>query len=58
MLHAVILVSFELQPFSFKLVDISSLSNSHDGGGSGVVVVCGDCGGGGSAHENFGPDLE
>ena len=53
-----ILVSFELQPFSFKLVDISSLSNSRDGGGSGVVVVCGDCGGGGSAHENFGPDLE
>ena len=58
MLHAVILVSFELLPFSFKFVDISSLLNSHDGDGSSVVVVCGDCGGGGSADENCGPGLE
>ena len=49
---------FELLPFSFKFVDISSLLNSHDGDGSSVVVVCGDCGGGGSADENCGPGLE
>ena len=38
-LHAVILVSFELLPFSFKFVGNSSLSSSCIGGGWGVVVV-------------------
>ena len=54
LLHAVILVPFELLPFSFKFGSNSSLSNSHDGGGWGMVVVGG---GGGSADENIGAVL-
>ena len=33
MLHAIIVASFELLPFSLKFVANLSLSNSHDGGG-------------------------
>ena len=51
-----ILVSFELVPVSFKFVSNSSLSNSHNGGGWGVVVV-GDGGGDGIADESFGTVL-
>ena len=55
-LHAVILVSYELLPLSFKYVGNSSLSNSHNGGGCGAVVVVGsgDGTGGGNADESSG----
>ena len=41
MLHAVIIVLFELLPFSFIFVVNSSLSSPHDGSAWGVVVVDG-----------------
>ena len=52
--------SFQLLPFSFKSFGNSSLSNSHNSGGRGVVVVVVGDGvgtGGGIADESFGAVL-